>query len=136
MPAYARTWSPRLPIDGGRARLVSRDAGSKRQRGSGRSIETVGGFARYVLLIGGNRDQRREHRGLDLRNARRQCAQADQSTALPVGALAIRDFRMFVPRAPPLDARFSLLTFAIHRTPAPIVIPPPNPRPPPPPTRH
>src|SRR5207245_1752427 len=107
MPAYARTWSPRLPIDVGRARLVSRDAGSKRQRGDGRSIETVGGFARYVLLIGGNRDQRREHRGLDLRNARRQCAQADQSTALPVGALAIRGFRMFVARAVLVNMRFA-----------------------------
>src|SRR2546430_13019096 len=106
MPAYARTWSPRLPIDVGRARLVSRVAGSKRKRGDGRSIETVGGFARYVLLIGGFRDHRGKRGGLDLGNACRQCAQADKPAALPVGTLAVGNFRMVVLDAILVKVRF------------------------------
>jgi hypothetical protein len=91
---------------GGRG-LISRGAGSKRKRGDGRSIQAVGGSARDVLLIGGNRDQRRKHGGLDLRNACRECAQADQPAALPVGTLAVGGFRMLVAGAVGVNVRLA-----------------------------
>jgi hypothetical protein len=107
-----------------RARLVSHGAGSKRRRDDGRSIKTLGGFARYVLLIGGYRDHRRERGGLHLRNARRQCAQADEPAALPVGTLAVGNFRMLVLGAILVNVRFAavVLMMDVSRAKAVIVV--------------